>query len=462
MGLCYKIIYKFSIKFLLRLMEKLSSIMLEWFIMNIGTSALLNILSVNLNSKIKEFITPDDTKSKFGSKSVGDNIAKTFFGMLQSGEKSKNDISTLIKNNSSSLISKTISQDIKLLTENLDEKNISPRIKELFGSIKDMLLDTKTLDQEALKSSIKNSGVMLESKLSKLSVPIKENIDVVIKQLDILQSNLKLENIELDTNSFVDDLVKVIDGVKTVLDEQNDSEFGALKKEFKQIIKQILNLKEQTTTKQLENIKNITDGLKTFQESITITQHKNTLNTNIPTLTKDIKAILLKVEDELETAIEQKELSDEQIVSHKNIKQDVQKVLSQIDMYQLLSYSTDSLHTYLPFIQNEFEDVDINFYHTQDDTITSQINLTLQHFDKLSIYLILDEQKTLTVNISVENQQFKKLIQNSLQTFRQNLNQIGVSIQAVNLFDLKDRTSSELNAYTQVEEQLDLGVEVKV
>ena len=173
----------------------------------------------------------------------------------------------------------------------------------------------------------------------------------------------------------------------------------------------------------------------------------------LPNISGDIKAVLLKVSEELnkgDTAVS------------KEVKALVEKTLTQVEYFQALSYSSSSNHTYLPFSWENIEEGDIKFASHGKDNFSCQINLQMKEYGEIRILLELEKKNYLNINIGVADDQFKAMIQEKLQLLRKSINGINLNLQSMNLFELnKNNTQNKLSGYNSGD-TLDFGLDIKV
>ncbi len=173
----------------------------------------------------------------------------------------------------------------------------------------------------------------------------------------------------------------------------------------------------------------------------------------LPNISGDIKAVLLKVSEELDKG--------DAAVS-KETKALVEKTLTQVEYFQALSYSSSSNHTYLPFSWENIEEGDIKFSSHGKDNFSCQINLQMKEYGEIRILLELEKKNYLNINIGVADDQFKAMIQEKLQLLRKSINGIKLNLQSLNLFDLnKNNTQNSLSGYNSGD-TLDFGLDIKV
>ena len=128
----------------------------------------------------------------------------------------------------------------------------------------------------------------------------------------------------------------------------------------------------------------------------------------------------------------------------------------------MLSYSTNWVHTYLSFLQDEIEDSDIKFHKNNDESFSCQINLTLKQYGDLKILMILDSKNNININIGLEKEEFKSLVQENLQKLRIRNNNINLLHQSLNDFSLnRNEQKSIKNSYGNTHNDLSFGLDIK-
>jgi len=284
------------------------------------------------------------------------------------------------------------------LFESLKNKNVQDVLKTLLS---DLVSQNKS--NKAILETLKNEPIFKEFK------SFSSEVKTLIKMLE--NSNIKPEQLEKLKNSHID--IKNIDN--KVLKQQL-SKSGVFLESY---------LKNLASTTNIEN--------------------KNELKQNI---INDMKATLLGVGEEL------KENSEA-------LKQN-NKLLNQIEYYQLYSLSDNSNHNYLPFSWDDLEDGDINFKQTKEDSFSCVISLNFKYYGDVKINLILDEPNKLAISFFIQQEDLKEKLQKELQVLRKSLKGIDIDLQSLYLFDYikQEDKSQEIQAYTAYNKQY--GVDIKV
>ena len=327
-----------------------------------------------------------------------------------------------------------------------------------------------------------NTSTLLNMLAPKLTTATKTTIENLSKDGKVAVTTLlKDSNIKTLLNSLVQDLTigaktketvsQLLQNSKPIFDLKN------LSNDIKDILKHIQadpKLEKQTAVlKQFQvDIKNIDEKVlkeKVFNSGVFLESKlaivKNSLANNanleqkIPPQTTaskvqgDIKAVLLQVQEQLNTKATE---------VPKEIKAQVEKVLSQIEFYQVSSYTSNSNHMYLPVNWDNMEDANIKFSSTKKENYSCHIGLTLKDYGDIKAMLLLDNNNNLNINISAMDKDFKNRLQENMQTLRQGINKIGLSLQSLNVFDMQDvKTQTyEQKAYSS-SEKLNFGIDLK-
>jgi len=314
----------------------------------------------------------------------------------------------------------------------------------------------------------------MKVKIEKLSVDGKVNVNLLLKDKGIqsllfelfkdISTGTKnksevlsiLENSKstLTFKNIVNDIKQILNSLKVELPQNIQLE--KLTTLLKDTLIDIKNFDQKVLKSSIENSGIFLES-KLLGKSNSI-NNQEILKNNIgisKNISSDMKTILLQIKEQIASPIQQDQLS-------KDLKNTIDKVLSQIDYYQLSSFSSHSTHSFLSFLQEDLEDVDIKIKQEKED-FSCLINLSLKENGELKILLQLDTHKNLHIDIGVEKKSFKVLLQNELQALRKQINTIGVSLASLNLFDIKDEQSksSELKAY-ETNQNLNFGLDIKV
>ena len=451
--------------------------------MNISTNMLLNMLSPNMTSNIKDKIEKLSVDGKVDiptlikDKSI-QTLISGLFKDISTAVKTKSDVAVLLSNNKNSFSFRNLTDDIKSLVKFLQTQSNFPnstqtdlkgdsKILNQISVLRESLVDIKNLDAKMLKENISNSGVFLESKLLKDTVPLSDSLKIlttlVQKSIDLLQTitkentpaSLKLEiktaiaNILKDIKTTVAQIENKLSGIKPdILDK--------IKVDIQNISTTIKTLETAKTPLQQNTLlKDLSTNIKTMESNIFNLTNRVNIENNLgitKNISRDIKTTILQI---------QEQISGSKDTVSNEIKATVEKILSQVEYFQLLSYSSNSNHTYLSFLQDNIEDVDIKFNSSNDDSVSCQINLSLKKQGELKVLLVLDKKYNLNINMGVEDLDFKQKVQNGLQKLRVGINNIGLVLQSLNVFDINENSSKNKIGGYGSGDNINFGLDIK-
>ena len=177
-------------------------------------------------------------------------------------------------------------------------------------------------------------------------------------------------------------------------------------------------------------------------------------------LSEDMKSILLKMQDELNSKTDSKS---------QELAKQVDKLLTQIDYQQLLSLSTNSNNVYIPFFWEMLEDGNILMKKTDEEKFYCQINLTLKDFGKVDLMLALYDKNKLDLTIYAQREHFKTSLRTNMQKLKIALNNVDLIPVNIKLLDMKEETQKEEkptqiymnNSYSQ-SLNLNSGIDIRV
>lgn len=280
------------------------------------------------------------------------------------------------------------------------KNEIFPNLKELFLNLKEQVIHKNFIE-------IKNNFVSLEKKVATLNEQV------------------------LGSKNIQSDMANILEQVKS---------FSTAK------------IPQQQQQLLLQNILNNTQVIQTKLDTLPQALFENNLS-KTTNFINDLKITASVIEEYTQN-------SDEPIT--KELKTIVDKINTQIDFYQLLSYSTNSTHTYLSFLQDEIEDSDIRFSKNNDESFSCQINLSLKKYGNLKILMILDNKNNININIGLEQDEFKFLVQENLQKLRVGINNIDLLLESLNIFSLNNSEQKSIrDGYGNSSGDLSFGLDIK-
>ena len=387
----------------------------------------------------------------------------------------------LILNNPLANNLKTLTQNLQILSENLNTKefeNLTNHIKELKNAINQASLveskfenntTTKTAQIFQNQNPIQNISTQtpqeivvkeqITNETKQLLIQIKDEVlknPTLVQNKNILQiidTLLKMENLFIK-NDFLQNMAD-LKQLNQVLTQNNISTFS---NNFASNLSPLLTaLKENLNNLSNPNILNIQNHLaKTINKVEHIISNLETQIDEKVSPKDDMKAILLQLKEELSAKTDAK--------SAEILKQ-VDKILTQIDFYQLNSLITNSNYVYVPFFWEMLEDGSINIRKAENDKFYCQINLSLKDFGKVDLMLGLYDKNKMDLTIYAQRDHFKTAIRENIKDLKLALNSVNIIPVNIKLLDMKENiedtpTSSYIN--NTFNQNINSGIDIKV
>lgn len=419
---------------------------------------------------------------------------------------------TLVKNNPTLKDLGNVASTIKDLLSSIKSDKEPLKIETL---LKRFVLDSKEIGSAVLKQKLQDSGVFLESKLKHVQNPqvelkntllsLEKSIDksqlptakLVLQQIRELLSTPTLKNatnvslleapkdekailksIAKEVTEIVSKLNEAQKGADTIKSKIQSAEPVLSKEGIKlneaqkvsDIIKSTTQMPEATHLKEgakLNEIQKAPDVINTkatipdpvfSKESVSLTS-KLTLFADAQKLlphedvkdilSKDLKAILLKTADE---AIKSSHPNQSEITKH------VDKLLLQIDYFQLLSHLSSSSILYVPFSWDALEEGNIDIKKDKNSVFYCDIDLKLKEYGELKLKLALYEENQINVHIYSDNKEFKEIVKENISSLRSALIEAQITPKEIRIFDATKKNPSP---YGQEQREINMGFEIK-
>ncbi len=167
----------------------------------------------------------------------------------------------------------------------------------------------------------------------------------------------------------------------------------------------------------------------------------------------DVKALLLQMGDDVRKA---------DLPGNVEISRLIDKLMVQIDYYQLLSHLSSSNYLYIPFEWDLLEQGGMSFKKGDVEGFYCEINLRLRDYGELKLMLNLQEKKRLDITILTEKDRLKEKFKTHNQALRAAITAADLIPGQIRLFDIEHAETPQ--PYTQQghRRDIDLGFEVKV
>ena len=171
---------------------------------------------------------------------------------------------------------------------------------------------------------------------------------------------------------------------------------------------------------------------------------QTSFESNAKNLQNDLKSVLLNL----------KELSSKD-TNLRGVNQTANRLITQIEINQLISYTQNSLQTHLPYTWDALESSSLTFKRGQKDKFYARIELNFVKHGSVSVMIGLFDLKYIDVSITTSHKDFKNTILKNAKDLKRALNSQGL---IVNSFYLSQRSQSEPYQKNAV---MELGYNIK-
>ena len=434
----------------------------------------------SLALKLKEFLKPiADLKAG----SLNDQI-KNSGVMLEANlkdaltpEKLPSSIQKLLSDIKNLSNQNLLSQILTLNDESLDNQNSFMKLtsmlekasgdaKNIFdnSSIKTLLKDVDKLDnvakfldknfsKEQSADAVKSQIVKMENFISNLSEKVANLASEKLNQNFGFTPNHKelkaiLENLKNDLkmlNNIGDEagLVKVFNDVSDVSKE------GSLQDKLQSAARRLahsLSLADpdaSTAKSDLAESKALLKQLKLATNDINNITTKSQSEIS-KVLNQDVKSTLLNISEKSQNA---------QSVNAAN------KMISQIEMHQMVSSLQGGIQTYMPYIWDGVEGGNVAFKQGKKDKFYAQIDLNFKKFGQINVMVGLVDKRYIDLSVATQTNEFKELIISSSTELKQAISKLGL---IVSNFNIKTLPKVKLNDRFKNFGGLDVGFDKKI
>ena len=166
-------------------------------------------------------------------------------------------------------------------------------------------------------------------------------------------------------------------------------------------------------------------------------------------LLSDMKGVLTKLSDNLQSSGQNREALEI-----------TNRLLTQIEYHQLVSYVSSSTHLYVPFSWDGLNGGSMMMKQSSDEKFHCQIDLDLEAYGKLNMMLVLSGEKYIDITIASQKKELSTKITQELTHLKQALNEVGLITGTVKMLEYKD-VSVVKNDYFSGEE-LQFGINIKI
>lgn len=434
----------------------------------------------SLALKLKEFLKPiADLKAG----SLNDQI-KNSGVMLEANlkdaltpEKLPSSIQKLLSDIKNLSNQNLLSQILTLNDESLDNQNSFTKLTSMLekassdaknlldnSSIKTLLKDVDKLDnvakfldknfsKEQSADAVKSQIGKMENFISNLSEKVANLASEKLNQSVAFSSNHKelkaiLENLKNDLkmlNNIGDEagLVKAFNEVSDVSKE------GSLQDKLQSAARRLahsLSLADpeaSTAKSDLAESKALLKQLKLATNDINNITTKSQSEIS-KVLNQDVKSTLLNISEKSQNA---------QTVNAAN------KMISQIEMHQMVSSLQGGIQTYMPYIWDGVDGGNVAFKQGKKDKFYAQIDLNFKKFGQINVMVGLVDKRYIDLSVATQTNEFKELILSSSSELKQAISKLGL---IVSNFNIKTLPKVKLNDRFKNFGGLDVGFDKKI
>ncbi|MFA5234233.1 MAG: flagellar hook-length control protein FliK [Sulfurimonas sp.] len=390
-------------------------------------------------------------------------------------------------------IAKSEIPSVKLLTQNIKELLASPILKEATNSaVSEPLRDEKNTLQQSpkepkssfadvakgvgeivskLNEQLRTSDVIttkgFEKQLSKVEHLVSQKmltpenfkpaqLQEALQQLSTLssQSPQLAQSTKPEVRGVFDALVKIVDALK-VIQQENPMPKASLEvmaeKKLPESVRMVVDVLKGVIEKADPLFSKETVALVPKLSQFAAPQKLSADEGVKEILSGDLKAVLLKASEEIAKSPHP---SQAEILKH------VDKLLLQIDYFQLLSHLSSSSSLYLPFSWDSLEEGNINIKKDKNSVFYCDIDLKLKEYGELKLKLALYEENQINIHIYSDSAEFKEIVKEEIASLRSALIEAQITPREIRIFDAPKK--GPISSYETPQREIDMGFEIKV
>lgn len=370
-----------------------------------------------------------------------------------------------------------LNQILTLNDENLDNQNSFMKLTSMLekassdaknildnSSIKTLLKDVDKLDNVAKfldkNFSKEQSGDMIKNQINKMDKFISNLSEKAAK----IASEKLNQSVAFSSNHK--ELKLVLDSLKNDLKMLNNigDETGLVKafNELSDVSKEgSLQDKLQSAARRLAHSLSLADP-EASTAKIDLAESKALLK-QLKLATNDINNITTKSGSEISKVLDQDVKSTLLNISEKS--QNAQtvnaanKMISQIEMHQMVSSLQGGIQTYMPYIWDGVEGGNIAFKQGKKDKFYAQIYLNFKKFGQINVMVGLIDKRYIDLSVATQTNEFKELILENSTELKQAISGLGL---IVSNFNIKTSPKVKLNDRFKNFGGLDVGFDKKI
>ncbi len=395
-----------------------------------------------LNSLIQKSISLKDTNIK----ELLTNLKQT---LVKSPQQNALHVKVIDKILDTPKADKSFIDDIKTLISNLKQsRNIDKPVVQVVAKLEELVQKSSLIESkiqnspkeilQAVQKDVKKDIVQIApSEIKKVVAEVKQ----VLNELKSLVLDSKKEPI-LESKS--QEIVKLVEQTLKTPDffpkELSKATISEKLQQVVNLIKSELNKSDVKNSLHVEVAK-LTNKLETVIKEQVITKQivpNQKLQVEAPikhVLANDIKSTLLNIKHELST---------QTTPIAREISIQVDRLLTQVDYFQLVSLSSNSQTSYLPFLWDGLDEGQVSLKKLKENRFFCEINLKLKEYGKIDLMLMLFDDIHLNISVFAEKKEFIELVQENLPALKQGINKLGLIPSTVQLKErhLKEETQN--------------------
>jgi len=401
----------------------------------------------SLALKLKEFLKPiadlkagslnDQIKNSGVMLEANLKDALTLEKLPSSIQKLLSDIKNLSNQN-------LLSQILTLNDESLDNQNSFMKLTSMLE---------KNFSKEQSADAVKNQTSKMENFISNLSEKVGNLASEKLNQSVAFSSNHKelkaiLESLKNDLkmlNNIGDEagLVKAFNEVSDVSKE------GSLQDKLQSAARRLAHSLSLADPEASAAKSDLAESKALLKQLKLATNDINNITTKSQSeiskvLNQDVKSTLLNISEKSQNA---------QTVNAAN------KMISQIEMHQMVSSLQGGIQTYMPYIWDGVEGGNVAFKQGKKDKFYAQIDLNFKKFGQINVMVGLVDKRYIDLSVATQTNEFKELIISSSSELKQAISKLGL---IVSNFNIKTLPKVKLNDRFKNFGGLDVGFDKKI
>ena len=342
------------------------------------------------------------------------------------------------------------SGDAKNILDNSNVKTLLKDVDKLDNVAK--FLD-KNFSKEQSADAVKNQISKMENFISNLSEKVANLASEKLNQSVAFSSNHKelkaiLESLKNDLkmlNNIGDEagLVKAFNEVSDVSKE------GSLQDKLQSAARRLAHSLSLADPEASSAKSDLAESKALLKQLKLATNDINNITTKSGSeiskvLNQDVKSTLLNISEKSQNA---------QTVNAAN------KMISQIEMHQMVSSLQGGIQTYMPYIWDGVEGGNVAFKQGKKDKFYAQIDLNFKKFGQINVMVGLVDKRYIDLSVATQTNEFKELILGNSSELKQAISKLGL---IVSNFNIKTLPKVKLNDRFKNFGGLDVGFDKKI